>query len=158
MKTLMLVRHAQATESAIGLADHARELTAHGIYQAAELGATAMTRMGPPDQLLASSAKRTQSTAAVLAAAFGLSGDYVQSQDSLYLAPEDTLWQTVWATGDDVGCLMLVAHNPGLSDMVQAFDPMCPGLKTAQAFCVIFDVIHWHEANPGTSISAALVN
>lgn len=157
MKTLMLVRHAQATESVIGLADHARELTEHGRQQANTLAVRMMAGMGPPDLMLVSSAKRTLATSAILVAVFGSSSQAVQTDDGLYLASEDTLWQTVWSTDDGVQRLMIVGHNPGLSEMVQAFDPACSGLKTAQAFCVEFNVSHWHEVNPARAIVARLV-
>lgn len=65
-----------------------------------------------PDRALVSAAERTRQT---WDSAQDALGDVdVRLEDALYNATPDTLRRFVEASEDEVGCLIVVAHNPGI--------------------------------------------
>lgn len=117
-KTLVLIRHGHALE---GSDDVARELSERG---RARVRAQALTLVegGPPgtllpDQVLCSPAVRTRQTCDLLFAELGLEAPRLEPE-GLYLASTGALWRFIQSTPAAVGCLWVVGHNPGLSDLV----------------------------------------
>ncbi len=158
MKTLLLVRHAKAAPAAIGQSDHGRALEDSGVTDAGKLAHYLRSKSILPDQMLVSSANRTQSTAQILLTAFdGVAVDVLVS-DELYLAPDAFLAEVVARTDDAVHTLMLVGHNPGLSDLVSHYQNQPVGLGTAQMFMLQFDTDHWALVETAAVKKARLVS
>ena len=65
-----------------------------------------------PDLALVSPATRTRETWELLHDAFG--DVQVREDEPLYNGGSDTLRRFVEAAEDEAGCLMVVAHNPGV--------------------------------------------
>jgi phosphohistidine phosphatase len=147
MKTLLLVRHAKAAPAGASQTDHTRALEDQGVTDAGKLAHYLRSKSIVPDQVLVSSANRTQSTAKILMTAFdGQDVDVVVS-DELYLASVEFLVDVVSNVSDEVDTLMIVGHNPGLSELAYHFDPNVPGLRPAQLFKVEFDTHRWSDAD-----------
>jgi len=68
------------------------------------------------DAVLASSARRTRETAAIVVSRLNLSVAIVH-ESSLYLATADTLLRAINACHAPTQTLLLVAHNPGVSEL-----------------------------------------
>lgn len=139
MPTLVLVRHAQAESRAT--TDHGRRLVAQGQEQALALGAWLRGAGVAPDLVLVSTAVRARETWA----ATGVPGR-VELRPDLYDAAVADLREAVATTGAEVGTLVLVGHNPGMSrfaweldDGPQARARTEAGLPTAGAVVVEID-------------------
>ena len=107
--TLLLLRHAQATEYGGGFRDHERPLTDHGIEQAAEAGNAIRARGLSIDLAVCSSAVRTRQTWSALALDCP-----VEYSDDVYNAGSDSLLELVRLLDEEVGTVMIIGHGPGL--------------------------------------------
>jgi len=112
MHRLILMRHAKAERDAPSGRDRDRSLTPRGRADAALMGRALAERGLRPDRALVSAAERTRQT---WDSAQDALGDVeVRLEDALYNATPDTLRRFVEASEDEVGCLIVVAHNPGV--------------------------------------------
>lgn len=108
MRTLILMRHAEAEPSNMG-GDKARHLSARGIVQAQQAG-TVIDKYRV-DYVLSSSSTRTRETFAHL----GLSSDpTVEFLDELYLCSPSTFENVINTTPDKMETLLVLGHAPGI--------------------------------------------
>lgn len=112
MRRLILMRHAEAERSAGSGRDRDRPLSARGRRDAAAMGRALAARGMRPDLALVSPAVRTRETWDLLHDAFG--DVEVREDQPLYNGAADALRLLVEAAEDQAGCLMMVAHNPGV--------------------------------------------
>ncbi|TAF75753.1 MAG: hypothetical protein EAZ52_05685 [Alphaproteobacteria bacterium] len=115
-KHVLIVRHAQALDALLGQEDHDRPLSTHGAYEAKMLATYMQNHHIAPDHILCSTATRTRATAAILEQEAALSLDLRQNLQSLYLADAAQLQQHLSVLDNNVQCLMVIAHNPGVSE------------------------------------------
>jgi phosphohistidine phosphatase len=106
-----------------------------------------------PDLVIASSARRTQQTAEILARELGLAPRQVRYEESLYLAPAADILAIVHTIGPRVPHLMVVGHNPGISELAHqlAREHRISGLATAAVCSLTFDSPTWPDVRPGTA-------
>ena len=112
MQRLILMRHAEAERAAGSGRDRDRALSARGRLDAAAMGRALAARGMRPDLALVSPSVRTRQTWDLLHDAFG--DVQLRDDDSLYNGGAETLRRLVEAAEDEAGCLMVVAHNPGV--------------------------------------------
>ena len=112
MQRLILMRHAEAERAAGSGRDRDRVLSARGHTDAAAMGRARAGRGMRPDLALVSPAARTRQTWDLLHDAFG--DVQVREDEALYNGSSETLRRFVEAGEDEAGCLMVVAHNPGI--------------------------------------------
>lgn len=118
MHRLILMRHAKAERDAPSGRDRDRPLAERGRADAVLMGRALAQRGWKPDHALVSAATRTRETFDLARDAFG---DVETAIDeALYNADADTLRRMVEAMEDTAGCLLVVAHNPGIHQL--AFD------------------------------------
>lgn len=114
MQRLILMRHAQAVNSAAG-GDSERPLSVTGQAEAVAMGRALAQRGLKPDMALVSGAVRTRQTWEGVSEAFGDVDLHIK--DHLYNAPARTLRSAVEAAEDEAGCLLVLAHNPGVHEL-----------------------------------------
>jgi phosphohistidine phosphatase len=147
MKRVTLMRHADARWKDAGLTDLERPLSRRGTNAAEVMARRLIELKLVPELLLASPARRAQQTAQVLARELSLGTRAVLREEGLYLASATDLLSIARKTGPRVAHLMVVAHNPGLSELVEQLLPEgeARSLATA-AFCsMAFECAHWQE-------------
>lgn len=122
MKRLTLLRHGHAErEGAAG--DAERALTRRGEQEAWSASARLAELGLLPQYILASAAVRTRQTAGIAQASFGLPREAMALEPRLYLADTFSLLDVIAGVADDVGHLLVVGHNPGLSELVHLLAP-----------------------------------
>jgi phosphohistidine phosphatase len=158
MKRLTLVRHGNADWKDSSVADFDRTLNRRGTGESEAIARRLLEQDLMPDLLLASAACRTTQTAEALAREFGMSTRRVHRDEQLYLARAEDLIRVIQTTGGRVGHLMLVGHNPGLSELMRLLtaDVTLPDLGTACACTMTFDVQSWTAIEAGGARSFAL--
>lgn len=112
MQRLILMRHAEAERAAGAGGDRERALSARGRRDAAAMGRALAARGLRPDLALVSPATRTRQTWELLHDAFG--DVELREDEPLYNGGAGTLRRFVEAVEEEAGCLMVVAHNPGV--------------------------------------------
>jgi len=151
MRHLCLLRHAKSSWDEPARADHERPLNGRGRRDAPAMGRRWRARGLLPDRIVSSSAERAWATACAVARELGYPlGDIVR-EPALYLADPRTLLAVVRATDDTCTSLMLVGHNPGLTDFANRLTARpIDNLPTCGLYCGDFDVAHWRDLEPGT--------
>jgi phosphohistidine phosphatase len=150
MKTLWLLRHAHAGE---GAPDAARPLDSRGRHEAAAIGSVLAASGAAPGVALSSPARRARETLERVAAALPIRSE-THFPDALYLAAPGAVLAAVGALGPGPDQVLVVGHNPGLSDLarelaVQGGGRGIPGLAgdLGTAFCAEFgfEIGAWSE-------------
>jgi phosphohistidine phosphatase len=121
MKTLSLIRHAKSSWGNAALPDRDRPLNERGLRDVATMGQRLAQRGVKPDVMLSSPATRALTTAEHLVKALGMARKDIVVIEGLYAAPADDLLATIQALDDKHKRVMLVAHNPGLTDLAHHF-------------------------------------
>jgi phosphohistidine phosphatase len=145
VKRLTLMRHADARWQDSAVSDLERPLNRRGMAAAEAMARRLLERALVPELLLVSPARRTQQTGEILARVLSLAPRLVISDEALYLASAADLLRVVQASGPRVGHLLVVAHNPGVSELVQQLVPEAEasGLATAALCSIAFECEHW---------------
>ena len=142
------MRHADARWNDSGVSDLERPLNRRGRADAETMARRLLERGLVPELILASPARRTQQTAEILARE--LPAARVVREEALYLAGAAELLQMARATGPRIAHLMVIAHNPGISELVQQLLPQeKPADLAAAALCSIsFGCQDWEQIGP----------
>ncbi|MEM6707262.1 MAG: histidine phosphatase family protein [Pseudomonadota bacterium] len=119
-RTLWIIRHAAAEAPDLDQEDRDRPLSKAGQDECDALNETlsAASPGLPLDWLCISAARRTQQTANRLATSLGVPPAHRHVLESLYLANADTLLEELRCTPSDCERLGVIAHNPGVSELV----------------------------------------
>jgi len=116
MKKLLILRHAQAANTAIGGTDKTRKLTPNGVADAKALGKLMSRENLQPGAVLCSAATRTRETLHNVMETLDTIGDNasIEYLDKLYNADFNVLVDAIAEASNDVQNLLVVAHNPGV--------------------------------------------
>ena len=97
-----------------------------------------------PSLIITSPAERAWMTAKVIAQEIGYPTEFLQREESLYLASLDDLLDAVVAQDSGFNSLMLVGHNPGLTDFANFLLPgLTNNLPTAAVVSVQMERDDW---------------
>jgi phosphohistidine phosphatase len=124
-RRLVLLRHAKAERPA-GLADADRPLTDRGHADAGSAGAWLSTHGYLPDLVICSPAKRTRQTWHGIAVALAEPPAVHYEREAYAGGPEDLL-SVVQAVPDEVQTVLVIGHNPAVSDLSALLDPSGAG-------------------------------
>lgn len=116
MRRLILVRHAKAEQ--LAASDFDRPLTDSGSRDAALMARRLALRGDCPGLIVTSPALRARATAALFASACGPL--QVVLAPELYLADPGVLLEVIGRDGGSAQTLMVVGHNPGISELAAA--------------------------------------
>jgi len=151
-RTLVLLRHSKA-EHVPGKADLARELTARGHRDAVAAGEWLLKHAPLVDLVVCSPSVRTRQTWAGVRRG-GVSARSVDERAEVYDADPDALLDVVRGAPDQVRCLLLVGHAPGVpllvEDLAQAGggEPLPHGFPTS-ALAVLRFAGDWSDLEAG---------
>jgi phosphohistidine phosphatase len=152
---IILMRHGEASYQ-FGARDEDRPLTPFGAGQARAAGLWLSDQGLRPDTLLCSTAKRTVQTLEHLRI-----GDPEipagSLRSELYLAAPQTMLALIEAQHGNAGTLMLIAHNPGLSDLASQLCDQRVHFSPASLNVLDFDprgldlarILHTFSTRPG---------
>ncbi|UYZ57887.1 SixA phosphatase family protein [Hymenobacter latericus] len=148
MKTLYLMRHAKSSWNFDGLSDKERPLNGRGRADAPQMGQALATRNIRPDLLVSSPAVRALSTAALVAKELNYPPDGIQVIPGIYEANADRLLDIIAELPDEARSVLLVGHNPTLTDTVNRLSAHSVNdMPTAAVVCLHFHTDHWAEAH-----------
>lgn len=142
-KKVYIVRHAKAAES---LNDYERPLTAAGLARTEELGEELKRSGTRLDALYASAALRTRQTAGRLAEILDFPAEKIGYDEALYLTSEEAYFNILVGLDEDVHEVMLVGHNPEVSNLLHFFLPdFTSFMQTGACACIAFDAGSWQS-------------
>ena len=163
MRRLILLRHAKALHSSGG-SDHERPLTSAGVKTARLAGQSIAAAGWRPDLAVVSDAMRTTQTFEELRPF--LSPDLVvRVEPGLYEATPEGVMAIVREVSDDLSCVLVVGHNPGIGEAARrsAVDGPPEDLArlrsrfpTAAFATLTFDVDSWRDIGPQGRLEACI--
>jgi phosphohistidine phosphatase len=144
MRILSLVRHAKSYWKDASLSDTERPLNRRGERDAPEMGRRLVMHGIRPSLIIASPAVRAWATAKIIAREINYPAEFLQREETLYLASLNELLDAVAAQDDGFKSLMVVGHNPGLTDFANFLVPgLTNNLPTAGVVSVQFEGDNW---------------
>ena len=158
MKMLTILRHAKTKPPGNFAADAERTLTKRGRRDAVRVATLLVQQRTPVEWVLCSTAVRARQTVSAMrkVAPFEkqLAAGHVEWSEALYLASAKTLAATLLNVPASVEHVLLVAHNPGVSQLVSL---LCAGsverlalhLPTAGFAQLELDSFHWKQMRAG---------
>jgi phosphohistidine phosphatase len=151
MKRLTLVRHAKSDWSLPGQQDWDRALNRRGQRDAPEMARRLRARKLKPDLVLASPAVRALTTATVMCRELRVPAGHMRQDERLYLAGPADLLAVVRELGGSARHLMVVGHNPGITDFANRLSAgdRIDNMPTCAVFTSLFDLDDWSRLDWG---------
>ena len=143
-KRLLLMRHAKSSWSEPGLADYDRPLNSRGKRDARRAGTEILNRECAPELIVASSAKRTVTTAKRIAKTCGFDGSIWTTRD-LYLAPFDAYSSAIAESPQGIQTMLLIGHNPTVAQWLEQLTGEMHPVPTATIASIMMHLDHWSE-------------
>ena len=153
MKHFWLIRHAKSSWAEPGATDFERDLNQRG-RDNGELMAERyeqLARTTPAarvEWLVTSPARRAAATSEYVARGFALNEQSIIQQPALYNATPETLLAAIRETPDEANCVALIAHNPGMTWLVNALAghaQSISNLPTLGSALFRTEAEHWSE-------------
>jgi phosphohistidine phosphatase len=156
MKRLTLLRHATADTKDARVADFDRPLSRKGVSEATAMAKRLFERELIPEFVLTSPSVRTQQTTEIFVRELEIPLRKLRRDERLYLAQPEDILEAIRATGPRIAHLMVVGHNPGLSELARRLTPpnTLEDLPTAAVCTMLFDVRAWVDLAPGQAREA----
>lgn len=143
MKVLFLVRHGQSSWDDVKLADSERPLTDKGKSDAAKMGKRLAESEVALDLMVSSPAKRALATAEAIARKLDFKRRNIMEDERIYSGQVDDLLQLIREVGGDHKRVMLVGHNPLLSELVRRLSGEDIDMPTCAVAVLKFDTKSW---------------
>jgi len=118
MKTLILMRHASAEPRENDHHDLERPLSKKGRRTSKQTGKSMKAYANLPQKVYASFARRASQTARRVVKQLDNQAEITLRED-LYLAEPQAFVDVLHEVPDEVDCVMLVGHNPGMREFLQ---------------------------------------
>jgi phosphohistidine phosphatase len=153
MKRLTLVRHAKSSWKDPELTDFDRPLNKRGKQDAPLMGERLAALEQRPELLVSSPAKRASKTARLIARELKIPDEQLIFKPEIYEAEPDALLEVVRGLDDRWEHVLLVGHNPGLTDLGNLLaDCGIENIPTCGVLCLDFDAEGWQSLGPKSGI------
>lgn len=156
MKTLILVRHAKSSRDDPALSDRDRPLDDRGTRDAPKMGKRLAKRDVSPDLILSSPAKRALATAEFIAKKIDYKRKDIVADDRLYPGSVKDLLNLIHNLGNKLECVMLVGHNPSLTEFAHRLSLDITHLPTCAVAEFRFDATSWADVGKVTLSEVAV--
>lgn len=142
MKKIIIVRHGESEPYSTSRGDHERQLTSVGIANAEKLRGYLSKIRVAVDLFYTSDAARTLQTSKIISAASNLPDQY-ESTGLLYGASLSQLIQFLSSQNDTKNCILVVGHNPTLSEGICELTGTHMFLKPGECVVLSSDLTSW---------------
>ena len=143
---LTLVRHAKSSRDDMSLDDFMRPLNDRGRRDAPEMGRRLWKGGVHPELIVSSPAVRAINTAGCIAEEINYPETEIRQAPEIYEAAADELLELVQGLPEEKQDVMLVGHNPGLTDLANLFlRPWIDNIPTCGVVRLAFDAQHWRD-------------
>lgn len=158
MRRLTLLRHAKTETQHSGQEDWDRELEPRGQKDAPEMARRLRERKLKPDRVISSPAVRALTTARIFVRELHLAASKLQQDERLYLASPKVIREVVRELGGDAHHLMIVGHNPGLTEFADRIsaDREIDNMPTCALYTLELDIAGWDELEWDSGVNAEL--
>jgi len=138
------MRHAKSSWKETGTKDHDRPLNNRGKRDAPRMGELLVEKKLVPELVLSSTALRARSTASLVADASGYEG-VVELNDDLYHPSVSRCIKVLQELYYNYASLLLVAHNPGVEELLSHFTGQYQIFPTATIAFIKLPLNSWRD-------------
>jgi len=150
MKTLYILRHAKSSWEDPDLDDFQRPLNDRGKKDAPRMGKRLRKENVSPDLICSSPANRALATAQLVAGELGYKTKSIHEEPKLYHAGGDTILDVLHSLSDSHKAVMVVGHNPGLTEFANdLLNEEINNIPTAGFVSARLNINQWKEAHWG---------
>ena len=146
------MRHADAQWKDPEVDDFARPLNRRGHSEAESMARRLMELKLVPDLIITSSARRAAQTAEILAHELSLLPRTIRYEEPLYLGGAQEILKLVRTIGPRVSHLMIIGHNPGISEVAHLLVPARRDRRTGHSR----SVHHYVRTDQWSAVAPAL--
>lgn len=145
-KKLLLVRHSKAGTRKTTSGDFERPLTSDGVTESYEM-ANLLRKSGiKPDIILSSSAARAAHTAEIFSSILNVPKESLNLTRMLYYGSAKTILDHLYGLPSDVNCVMVVTHNPGISELARGLSSgEIIFMENTQLVVLDYDIDEWYQ-------------
>jgi phosphohistidine phosphatase len=147
MKSIFLLRHAKSSWSNPGLEDQHRRLNKRGKRDAPLMGERLKARNENLDIIFTSPALRAITTAELFAEACGFPTEKIAQESDLYFFGARSIQGIIIDQDDQYRSLMLVFHNPDITEFVNSIDDAnrIYNIPTCGIVKLVSDIHSWRD-------------
>jgi phosphohistidine phosphatase len=146
MKTLYIVRHAKSSWDYPALEDYQRPLLEKGKKRTKYIVDYLLEKNVRVDLIMSSHATRALETAKIIAKALQYPENKILISKSIYHSDPDGLFNLFFDLPEDIHSLMIVGHNPTLTNFANLFlERKLDNLPTSGIVCIDFKTDNWEE-------------
>ncbi|MES2252361.1 MAG: hypothetical protein V4482_01580 [Pseudomonadota bacterium] len=148
MLRITIMRHAQAQLEQYGKNDRERTITMMGMHEIDAIRQQIHGKLDGVSLIMCSNARRTRQTLDGLKPFLPNSAE-IHYDDGLYHASVECLWHKIQTLSPIHKNIMLVGHNPGLSQMLSAINPTLARVFPTCGIAICESTVEkWHEISP----------
>lgn len=146
MKQLFLVRHGKAARDVPVDSDQERPLLRKGVERTLAVAAYLKEQGVKPQLVLSSHALRAFETATLIGGMLLDTPPEVRIEKNIYYRGREALYDIVTGLKDDLSSVMMVGHNPYMTDFVNMFaDTPVSYLPTSAVAAFAFQTDRWSD-------------
>jgi len=143
MRSLTILRHGDASYENPKINDWNRPLSNYGEIEAQKIAKYIEKTLPKPNKIISSNANRTISTAKILLNSNKWNQEILEKKQEMYLASLDTLLAIISEQSDSLEHIVIIGHNPGLSDLCNHLVNQSRYLPTCGCFSIKFNGENW---------------
>lgn len=146
MKTIYIVRHAKSSWNVSDMPDEKRPLLEKGKKRTKKVIDFFHEHEIKVDYIISSHAVRALETARIIAHGLKYPSEEIKIDQQIYYASGDSLINQFFDLPDRFDSIMIVGHNPTLTDFVNQFlNKPIENLPTSGVVSISFDTEKWEE-------------
>lgn len=147
MKSLLIVRHAKSSWDFPDWNDIDRPLNSRGMHNAYEMAHRHFRSLSKPELVISSPATRALHTAVILMRQWQLPLSKLKVDAGVYEGFSSGLADIVRSAPDDIQKLMIVGHNPGITEFVNRHQEThrIDNMPTCSMALFKLDMAQWQE-------------
>ncbi len=158
MKTISFIRHTKASNDSRYKTDFDREISERGIEKISNLANVLLAKKIFPELIICSPSVRTTQTAELLIKSLNLLKTKLIFEKKLYTGSSSDYLNSLYAYDDSLNSIMIIGHNPSISEAAFEFDSSIEMMKTAQICHFEINCEKWQEINISPIISKFIIN
>lgn len=146
MKTLFIVRHAKSSWDFPELPDVERPLIEKGINNTKKIVNELNEKRVTVEMIVSSHAKRALETARLIATGICFPMEKIEVSNNIYQVDRDEIFNIIFSQKDELNSLMIVGHNPTLTQFANLFlEEKIDLLPTSGIISFSFETGKWIE-------------
>jgi phosphohistidine phosphatase len=146
VKTLILIRHSKAENRESSVNDFERSLTTEGLADSRKMADFIIKTGIKPDFIVTSSAARAYETASIFENVLKTGAKNILATRKLYYCSAKTILDQIYGLPETLGCIMVVAHNPGISELTRCLsDGKSFFMDNTQVSILKYNIEHWYQ-------------